>query len=98
MSSEAGDRVQARPTVVARSSLRVVLARNSLESEARHLVGRTRAFLLELEATARELDLSKDPRADSARVAVAAARSLDEPGSLARVERAGTELLRSLDR
>jgi hypothetical protein len=96
MASERSDTAPVRRVVQGGPTLRAVLERDCLASEARHLVGRTRAFLLELETTEKEFDVLKDPRAERARAAVAAARSLAEAGSLARLELAGRELLRSL--
>jgi hypothetical protein len=92
MTSERIDAAAGRRAVRGGPTLRAVLERDCLASEARHLVGRTRAFLLELEASEKEFDLLRDPRAELAR---AAARSLSE--ALGRLDRVGTELLRSLN-
>lgn len=67
-----------------------------LTRDVTHLVGRSRAFLEELAATERELALLREPDAANVVAAVAAVREVERPGSLAAVERAGTELLRLL--
>jgi hypothetical protein len=69
---------------------------DGLSSEMTHLVGRTRAFLLELVASERELRSLGDARAEWVIAAIASARDIDRAGSLARVEVTGTQLLRAL--
>lgn len=67
-----------------------------LTRDVTHLVGRSRAFLEELAATERELALLREPDAAAVLAAVAAVREVERSGSLAAVERAGTELLQLL--
>ena len=68
-----------------------------LDRTLAHLVGRSRAWLLQVEADLRELRALRDERA--ARVVEALAMTSEEPAhpaSLRHVERAAAQLLRSL--
>jgi hypothetical protein len=80
-----------------RGRLRQRLYLDSLSAEMTHVVGRTRAFLLELAASERELRSVGDPRASWVIAAIAATQDGTVAGSLTRVEQAGTELLRLLN-
>jgi len=83
--ANAGDGPAAVPRGV-RDSIRLI-------RDVTHLVGRSRAFLEELAATERELALLGEPDAADVLAAMVAVREIERSGSLAAVERAGTELL-----
>ncbi len=73
------------------------LTDDALVSATLHLVGQSRAFLLQLDSVRQEIGGLHDPRA--ARLVEAIGRSLREPaepGTLRDVEREASELLRSL--
>jgi len=73
------------------------LAQAILNSTLVHLVGRSRAWLLQVEADLRELEALRDERADRV-VEVLHLTSAEpaHPASLRHVERAATEALRAL--
>jgi len=74
------------------------LRQAALDANLKHLVGRSRAFLLELDGYLNEIGSLRDERA--ARVVEALGLTLAETGkagTLRHVERAATELLRSLN-
>src|SRR5437763_1919445 len=75
-------------------SLRHKLQEAGTLSALAHLVGRTRALLLELEASERELRRLADPRTERVVAAVAAVRDAARQGSLAQVAQEGSEVLR----
>jgi hypothetical protein len=74
-----------------------VRSRDRLVIEMIHVVGRSRAFLGEMAASERELELLSEPRAAAVLAALTSLRDVTRDGSLAAVQRAGTELLRLVD-
>jgi len=73
------------------------LMEDALESATLHLVGQSRAFLLQLDSVRQEIGSLQDPRAT--RLVEAIALTLREPagpGTLRHVERTASELLRTL--
>ncbi len=73
------------------------LAEAALESAVVHLVGRSRAFLLEIEATLGEVARLRDERAAGLVEALELTTAEPaRPGTLRHLERTASELLRSL--
>ena len=73
------------------------LRQQALDRDIRHLVGRSRAFVMELEGYLNDIGLAHDERA--ARVVEALGLTLAEParpGTLRDVEEAASALLREL--
>jgi hypothetical protein len=73
------------------------LTEEALESATLHLVGQSRAFLLQLDSVRQEIDSLQDARAT--RLVEAIGLTLHEPtrpGTLRHVEQAASELLRTL--
>ena len=75
----------------------MTLSDDALVSAVLHFVGRSRAYLHQVEGALDEVGSLRDERAqrlvDALRLALA---SPDQPGTLRHVERAATDLLRSL--
>jgi hypothetical protein len=69
----------------------------ALRSAVTHLVGQSRAFILQMEATRHEVGTLQDERAVRLVEALGLTlREPAEPGTLRHVENAATELLRTL--